>query len=432
MGRSISLQLSAYAAILFAAIGVVQLGASISFYRAIDAQTLREDHARRVAELLVVSDRVFRVEAPLTPEIMTSRHLQVAVREAPVVAPVAADKEMRELAQQIVRWEPGLAGRRLHLAVRPAARGLSKDLVGSMQLSPGHWLNFRSHDISSMWPVVQRAAWMTLVTTLVCLAAGLFTLRLLTRPLRRLSEAARAIGHGRHVAIRENGPTDLRNLAHAMNDMQDRIARLLEDQAKSFEAISHDLRTPLSRQKIAADLISDRELGEILRESVDEMDAMLQSLQQFLRAQHLSSEPEQLDLDALLQDLVDPLGDRSRFVPGSSGLMVTYREPLRLSLSALIENAGQYASRVDVSVQRLGDDWFVVIKDDGPGIPAEYFEDVLAPFFRLDEARGRTTKGFGLGIPTAYRLLTRFGGGLAFSRGSGDGLDVRVRIPRPL
>ncbi len=216
-----------------------------------------------------------------------------------------------------------------------------------------------------------------------------------------------------------------------MNEMQDRIARLLEDQARSFEAISHDLRTPLARQKIAADLIADPEVGMILHQSVDEMEAMLQSLQRFLRAQHLSADLAPLDLNALLRDLLGPLGDRVHLTTVAHANIETYYEPLRLSLEALFENALQFGEKIDVTVEKVAGDWFIEIKDDGPGIPAEHFDDVLAPFFRLDEARGRTTKGFGLGIPTAHRLLTRFGGKLSFFTADGGGLIVRVQVPRP-
>jgi signal transduction histidine kinase len=282
-----------------------------------------------------------------------------------------------------------------------------------------------------MWPIALRATWMTLVTAFACLGIGLLAIRLLTKPLRHLSEAAGVIGQGSRVAIRESGPTDLRNLGRAMNEMQDRIARLLEDQARSFEAISHDLRTPLARQKIAADLITDREVGDILHQSVDEMEAMLQSLQRFLRAQHLSSEPEPVDLNALLRHLIEPLGHRVHFTTLTPATVESYREPLLLSLEALFENALQYGETIDVTVANVARDWFIEIKDDGPGIPAQHFGDVLAPFFRLDEARGRTTKGFGLGIPTAHRLLTRFGGKLSFFAAAEGGLIVRIQVPRP-
>lgn len=423
-----SLRLSAYAAALVVTIGAVQLIASISFYRSIDEHTLREDHARRVAELLVVGDRVYRMRPEAAAAVMTSEHLEVEVGRSATVGRPAASTELKALRQQIVRWEPSLAGKPLNVAIVRADRG-RRDFVGSMQLADGAWLNFESRDISSMWPIALRATWMTLVTAAVCLVGALLALRLLTRPLRRLSDAAGAIGQGQRVTIRESGPTDLQNLAHAMNEMQDRIALLIEDQAKSFEAIGHDLRTPLARQKVAAELVADDEMSAILLLSIEEMEALLDSLQAFLRAQHLRAEPERVDLNELLRGVAEPLGSCVTLACPEQACVATYREPLETAVRALLENACRHGQQASVTVERARGEWIIAIDDDGPGIPAEHFEDVLAPFFRLDEARGRTTKGFGLGIPTAHRLLTRFGGKLSFGTAAQGGLAVRITVP---
>ena len=170
-------------------------------------------------------------------------------------------------------------------------------------------------------------------------------------------------------------------------------------------------------------------MSAILVESVAEMEALLDSLQQFLRAQHLRSEPEEVDLNALLQSLVEPLGACARLTRPAVAKVETYREPVQRALEALIENACKYGHRAAIRLRHGEDGWLVEIEDDGPGIPARHFGDVLEPFFRLDEARGRTTAGFGLGIPTAHRLLTRFGGSLSFSSGAQGGLIVAVQIP---
>lgn len=421
-------RLSVYAAALFLAIGTIQLVASLLFYQAIDQQTLRQDHARRVAELLVVSLRVYERDAAVTASVMTSRHLEASVSVQPQVARPPATEELRQIARQVVGWEPSLAARPLHLEIKPSRA--RRDLVGSMRLTDGRWLNFRSRDISSMWPIALRAGWMTAITTLACLLLGLLALRVMLRPLRSLSEAAEIIGHGGRVEIRESGPGDLSNLAHAMNEMQERIARLLEDQARSFEAISHDLRTPLSRQKLAAELIGDPEIGGIVKDSADEMEAMLGSLQQFLRAQHLVAEAEEFDLVALLHQAAHACEGEVRLEVQGRVMVRSYREPLLLGLQTLFDNACRYGEAAEVAVEAERGEVFVTIRDHGPGIPAEHFGDVLSPFFRLDEARGRTTSGFGLGIPTAHRLLRRFGGDLTFANAPEGGLVVRVRVPR--
>lgn len=422
----------AYVASVFVILVAVQLVASIFFYQAIDRQTLRDDHARRIAELLVVSDRVYAASPRQLPEIMNSRYLRVTTSSAPAVQPNPMSPDLQAISQKIISWEPSLDERSLRLSRVPGQQK-SEDLVGSIRLPGGQWLNFRSIDITTMWSVVWRATVITLASALTLLVIGLFSLMLLARPLRRLATAADLIGHGRDITISEDGPRDIRELAHAMNVMQSRIARLLRDQAKSFEAISHDLRTPLARQKVASDFVKDPEISELLLGNVNEMEALLSSLSQFLRAQRLESEPETVDLIGVVQSVARTFGSAVTVTVSAVPEVLTYREPLTLALEALIENAAHYGTTAIVTVEAdPGGGWAVIIQDNGPGIPAEYFEDILDPFFRLDEARARDTRGFGLGIPTAHRLMARFNGSLTFATSDRGGLIVRLKVPQPL
>lgn len=428
MARPFAPRFAVYVALVFMILGMMQLAASLLFYQSIDQQTLGEDHARRVAEMLVVSDRIHALDPTLTAPTMSTRHLAAAVADKPSVDVPGQSDALEDIAQRIVEWEPSLGGRSLRLAVRKVDRN-KRDLVGSIKLGDGHWLNFRSRDMNAMWPVALRATVLTLATTAACLFIGLMALHVLTRPLRRMSDAADAIGQGRQVEVTESGSPDLRKLAHSMNVMQERIARLLQDQARSFEAISHDLRTPLSRQKIAAELIDDAELGEVIQASVDEMESLLASLQRFLRAQHLTAEPENLDLDELVRGVLFQYGEQAEVSSAGPAPVRTFREPVSLALTALVENAIQFGTRARVSILREGRHWFIEIADSGPGIPSQYFEAILDPFFRMDEARARDTKGFGLGVPTAHRLMMRFEGALSFAASSDGSLIARLKVP---
>lgn len=418
------------AATLLLLLAAVQALASLLFYNAIDKETLREDHARRVAELLVVSQRLHEVAPQAVARTMSTSHLEVALEAAPHVASGPTDGAVDEIRRHILRWEPSLGSKALVLGIEPSRRGF-RDLVGAMQLSDGRWLNFRSRDISSGWPIALRATVLTLITAVLGLGLALWSLRIMTRPLRDLTDAADAIGQGKVVPVRESGPDDLRSLARSMNAMQARIAAMLEDQARSFEAISHDLRTPLSRVTIAADLIDDAEIAGLVRDSTAEMEAMLMSLQQYLRAQHLAAAPEPVDLGLAVADMlagVFPGQARLDVAPGAT--VTTYREPLLLALRALVENAIHYGGFADVrAMPDAQARWTITVEDTGPGIPEDQFERILAPFYRIDEARARDTAGFGLGIPTAHRLLQRFGGGLAFGRAASGGLSVQVMVP---
>ena len=424
-----SSRLAGQAMLLLLAIGCVQVLASLLFYEAIDRQTIREDHARRVAEFLVVSDRLYGLDRDATERTMTTRHLDAHVAARPITTQSGSHREVAEIEKHIVAWEPSLGRRRMSLDIAKGPRG-GRDLVGSMQLEDGRWLNFRSHDISSGWPIALRATVMTLLITLMCIGAGFYALRYLTTPLRQLSEAAEALAHGMPVPVREQGPTDLRNLARSFNDMQARISGLVTDQARSFEAISHDLRTPLSRLKVASDFVTESDIAKIVSSSAEEMEAMLMSLQSFLRAQHLTAQAAQMDLVAGVRGLLVDQADRVRLDAPASAITLTYPEPVLLALRPLIDNALHYGEEVRISIAPgMGGRWSIEIADDGPGIPGDCLDQILDPFCRLDSARPRDTAGFGLGIPTAHRLLERHGGKLSFRNGADGGLIARVDVP---
>lgn len=414
--------------LLIIVIAIVQFAASAAFYEAIDRQTLHEDHARRVAELLVISARMESVDPRVAGRIMTTSHLHATVSAIPVTPGSDWAADVGKIRHLILQWEPMLAEKKLLLGIE---RGPNRrlDLVGSMLLSNGAWLNFRSQDIASSWPIALRATLMSLLITLICLAAGLYAVHFLTAPLRRLSLAADMIGNGPSLALRETGPSDVRKLTRSFNDMQSQIAGLVSEQAKSFEAISHDLRTPLSRLKIAADFVADGEISQIVSSSANEMEALLMSLQAFLYAQHLMAEPEPFDLVAMTSAVLAPFGNRVRLQAPPRAELRGYREPMTLALRPLVENAIQFADRVEISIAAIDSQWVIEIADDGAGIDEAFFESILDPFFRLDDSRPRNTAGFGLGIPTAHRLMQRYGGRLAFRNADSGGLVVSIHVP---
>ena len=416
-------------ALLFVLLGTLQLIGGLLFYQAMDRQTVRQDHARRIAELLVVSDRIFALVPRQTTRVVSTRYLTATLSRNPEVHDDTGSSALADIEREIVSWEPSLSGRDLRLEIRRQGSG-SRDLSGSIQIASGWWLNFRSAGIEAMWPIATRTITMALVGSAASIIIGLLMLQIIGRPLRRLTNAAEAIGHGRSLEVREEGPRDLRDLAHAMNQMQARIERLLRDQAKSFQAISHDLRTPLSRQKIVADLVGGRELASILLSSVREMDDLLTSLQHFLRAQHLTASVEHVDLLELAQNVAKPFGSRVTVQANAKLVASTFREPLELALAALVENAVHFGERAELTLSKVGaGSHEIAVIDQGPGIDPRYFEDILDPFFRLDEARARNTVGFGLGIPTAHTLMMRFGGKLSFSAAANGGLVATLTIP---
>lgn len=415
--------------LLVIGIAVVQFAVTILLYDRISRDSVREDHARRVAELLEVSERLADRSEPGLAAIMSTRHLHVWLTRRPAVARTSEHEAVGQITTLIRQWEPALATAPLRMVVEHG-RG-REHLLGSMQLRSGDWLNFRSYNLSSRWPIVASASLISLVTAGFCVLLALLTLRQLAAPLRRLTEATAHIGEGASVRLAEEGPSDLRDLAHAFNAMQERIARILSDQARSLVAISHDLRTPLSRLRMATDFLEPADMRDLVGDNVGEMNAMIESLQAFLAVQEVVDRPQRTDLSAILDQAAAPWRDRV-VLPPEPGVVVTYPDVLRRALEPLIENAIQYGGRARIALEGPAGAPLIVIRDDGPGIDAAHFDNLVEPFFRVDAARARDTPGFGLGIPRAHRLLRRFGGDLSFRSGPEGGLEVVVQPPRPM
>ncbi|WP_454758591.1 ATP-binding protein [Caulobacter segnis] len=413
------------------AIVLVQLTASVAFYSAIDRQTLREDHARRIAELLVVGERVSKLSQVDFDKVMSSHYLQAEVVALPPEGPPTTRDQTAEanaIAEYVRRWEPDLAKRPLRLWSESRPEG-GRDLVGVMSLKDGRWLTFRSRNFPRPWPIALRAVATTLVFSLACVALGAYALRQLGEPLRRLTEASRHVGESPPSPIVVEGPNDIVELGRAFNDMQRRIASLIEDQAKAMEALSHDLRTPLARLTLAADYIEPDDIKALVADNTHELDAMLRSLADWLRAQHSASTAEVVDLPSLIQGVVARWPDAVRYEGDKALLVTTHRGPLEQALIRLIDNAVRFGGQAKVRLADGPDGPLIEVLDHGPGLTDEAMARIYEPFFRGDAARARDTGGFGLGIPTAERLIKRFGGKLVIGNREGGGVSARIWPP---
>ncbi|WP_395444813.1 ATP-binding protein [Caulobacter sp. UC70_42] len=414
------------------AVVLVQLGASVAFYSAIDRQTLREDHARRIGELLVVGERVAKLGEADFDKVMTSHYMEAKVAILPPEgSPVTRSRmaEANAIADYVRQWEPSLAARSLRLWSESRPEG-GRDLVGVMGLEDGRWLTFRSRNFPRPWPIALRAVATTLVFSLACVALGAYALRQLGEPLRRLTEASRQVGAAPPSPIVIEGPNDIVELGRAFNDMQRRIAGLIEDQARAMEALSHDLRTPLARLTLAADYIEPDDIKTLVADNVGELDAMLRSLSDWLRAQHSSSTAEVVDLPSLIQGVTARWPEAARYEGGKALEITTHRGPLEQALIRLVDNAVRFGGQARVRLVAGGPEGpLIEVLDQGPGLTADAMARIYEPFFRGDAARARDTGGFGLGIPTAERLINRFGGKLAIGNRDGGGVVARIWPP---
>lgn len=406
---------------------LLQMAFSFFIFDWLERRSIQEDHARRVAELLVVSKRVHASRPERAAEVMSTRHLDVSVAGTPLLRENGTSSMASRVHKQIIYWEPELRDVILRLDVMSERSG-ARHLVGSMSLDNGRWLNFRSRNLGENWPGLLSATALTLLTAGGSAAIAIYLLRLFGTPLRALAKAAAEIGAGKTVSLTETGTPDLRNVSHAMNEMQHRIAQMIAGQAQAFEAISHDLRTPLSRLMLAAPFTQPEDIRDIVAEAAQDMEGLLDSLLAFLQAQYLDAEPERFDLPSLVRALSEG-DDQIRWTGPSEIAVLWYRKPLEMALRPLLKNAQEYAGAATVFLSDE-DDLILHIVDEGSGMNDADLKRIFDPFFRADEARERTTEGLGLGIPTAQRILQRFGADLQFVLADSGGLHAQIILPK--
>ncbi|MDR5752487.1 MULTISPECIES: ATP-binding protein [unclassified Caballeronia] len=253
------------------------------------------------------------------------------------------------------------------------------------------------------------------------------------RPLRRLSEKADAFGRDIAIApIEEEGPLEIRRAAHAFNLMQERITRSMQSRTRMLAAISHDLRTPLTRMRLQTDN-EDKEIDRAkLSRDIELMQTMVASALTFLTSNASTEKKDRLDLGALLETLCDEYAE--------SGVAIRYEGPAQIPFlcrpdgiqrvfSNLMDNAIHFGKLIVVTAT-VGDESIRVdIADDGPGIPPDRLGEVIEPFVRLDHARTKRRGSVGLGLSIVDDIVRGHNGTLTLFNRPETGLIARVTLP---
>ncbi len=419
-------------AVLLAAIALEFLGSAL-LYRYFETSSSRKDRARHVAEQLVVADRLLASTAPrlrpLVASQLSSDHIIVNWQKTPVVDEARRDEGLQSLRSTMTNWETRLISRDIRLSADPADKTA---VEGTLTLDDGTFIHFRTKVPGHWVALYSSAASIGMLILGVFLAAAL-VIRALGAPLRHLASAADAAGHGTPVMLTEQGPPDLRTLARAFNAMQLRITDLIDSRTRALAAVSHDLRTPLSRLQLRAEQIDGDLVRAAFSKDIHEMERMLDSVLSYLAGEADGEEPRLTDLASLAMTLVDDASDTGRPVtyhgPDSLNVMIS---PLRIksALDNLVDNALNYGDRAFVTLFQSEAGAHLVVEDDGPGIPAELFEKVLEPFQRLDFARPRNTDGLGLGLSIVNHTMQKEGGELRLGNRQPHGLKAELFFPQ--
>lgn len=303
----------------------------------------------------------------------------------------------------------------------------------AIRLSDGSWLVFEGNSknwgLSPEARIALKFIGFLLVSAAIC---ALATIQI-SQPIRRFAKEVHAAGVNTNCPpIQEMGPLELRELIAAFNGMQAKITAFVAYRTTMLAAISHDLRTPLTRMRLRGEYVADPVQRERLFADVHEMQAMIDGALAFFRGDGDEEPMRTFDLSGVLQTIVDDFSDQGIEVGYDERDHVVYAGraiALKRAVTNLVENAVKYGTAPAITLMRDTSSVVVKVRDCGPGIPQEALEDVFEPFFRLDKSRHKARGGVGLGLTAARSILRNHGGDLVLRNHPEGGLEAVATLP---
>lgn len=424
--------------ILFVGLGLFHLW-SIWIYRIGTENLLGSTRAHDVAEHLIWAWRTLDALPPdqREPAAHALSNGGVEMHWSPISLvrrPSAGDPRTAALRERLYELAPELSAEQMRFGYADdAARDLHV-LLASLQLRDGTWVTSGSEAFHP-----GRLPEHDVLGSLTAMAAGILVVsvllvRSINAPLRSLAAAAERIGADiAGERAQETGPREIRRVARAFNTMQARVRRLIEDRTQTLAAISHDLKTPITRLRLRAEFLADRELRRTIDADLDEMERMVDSALAFLRGDAAHEESRIVDLRSILETICNERADAGCDVAlAGTGHVALRCRPLAIkrALANLIDNAVKYGHRARVALAERTHDVVVTIEDDGPGITEEEQERVFDPFYRIEGSRSRETGGTGLGLTIARTIVCAHGGEITLRNRENEGLTVVLSLPR--
>lgn len=397
-------------------------------------------------------ERIIRVLR--SPQLRISLHATALQPNAGVVEPspqetvflsmlrhkLGRDREIwvniRARSSENLRATPGIEhGVR---RTRPEGRGGSAAgppaLIAHVRLLDGVWLRVDS----TLEPEVVSWPYRALVSALVLLLAviGLawYGVRWVTRPLKTFAQAAEKLGENiDRPPLPEKGPTEVVSAARALNEMQARLSKYLNDRTRILTAMSHDLKTPITRMRLRAELLEHEVTQAKFKQDLAELESMVNGTLDYMRGVQNGEPLASIDINSLLKSLrsdSQELGHVVHIVGHANDDLVCRPQSLKRCLANLIENAVKYGQIAHVQLIDSESMLQILIEDEGPGVPASELGMLFEPFYRVESSRSRDTGGTGLGLSIARSIAVLHGGTLKAENTEHRGLRLTLNLPR--
>ncbi len=308
-------------------------------------------------------------------------------------------------------------------------------LLASIMLDDGRWLTARDVlRLPKPWTWQLLATFFATVSIVVAIVW--IIVAKITTPLRHLSNAADNLGRSETPQpISASGPSELKKLTHAFNDMADRLTRLLNERGKMLAAIGHDLKSPITAMRLRIELLDDGDPKDRLGLCLDEIQELVDAALSLSRGCDTAEPEVAFQLEDLMNELVDDLsaaGGDVTLVNPHHFFIYGRRAALKRALRNVLENALRYGHRARVYVRPAMGDVCLLIDDDGPGVPEADRIRIFNPFVRLEESRSRDTGGSGLGLALAKSIIDAHQGKIRYEDADSGGARAVIILPRLL
>ncbi len=310
-------------------------------------------------------------------------------------------------------------------------------LVTQIQMAPGEWLYIASllpepyTSLEEQGLPAQQVWFILLTSSFLLLFIGLLV-HWQSRPLKRLARAARELSLGADVQpVALGGGSEVVEVGRAFNSMRERISRYLTERSQLFSAISHDLRTPITRLRLRVELLEDEQVQAKFGRDLDELELLVKGALQCVKDTDIHENIEPVDLNQVLDCLVEPYlapSGNGRVTQQGRALASYPGKPLALKrcMGNLIDNALKYGQNAHLHIEDDASAFILHVDDEGPGVPEQRLEQVFEPHFRLAGQQ----QGYGLGLGIARNIAHSHGGEVSLQNLREGGLRVTLYLPR--
>ena len=393
--------------------------------------------ASKLAELGASDLKLVLISAEETGHHRARRSVELALSER-----LGSEREIRSTNEfGRVGNMGGMRGGMPHAARQGMGSNRMRFAENSIQsldvrLQDGQWLRILT-DPEGAPPALPNALIMQLVLSfLIIVIVIMLAVRQLTKPLEQLTEAANSFGRDIDAPqLSEKGPREMRAAASAFNRMQERIKRLVTERSRALAAVSHDLRTPLTRLRLRTELVNDETLRDEMANDLNAMAAMLESTLNYLRGLQETEVSCAIDINALLQSLIDDerlLGREISLTGVATQPYVGRLSALRRALQNLVDNAIKYGQSAQLRIEDSQSALCLAVEDKGAGVPESDIKRLTEPYYRLDTARRAETGGSGLGLSIVNDIALMHGGQLQLANLATGGFSAKLILPRHL